>query len=172
MRKAKLKHLLVDEQVVKRGDFTLTSGKKSDYYVDMKKGITNPIILAEIANIIVPMITNEEKIGCVELGAVPIAVVVSIKKMIPYVIIRKGERTHGTGKRIEGEVRKGERFLFIEDVVTTGQTIADAIEILRNEGAIVERAITVVDRDEGGREKLKEKNIELLSIFTAKELLI
>jgi len=153
------------------GDFTLASGKRSPYYVDIKKAITRPDVLRAIAKAMAPQAVNADRIAGVELGAVPIAAAVSMETGRPYVIVRKERKEHGTSKDFEGELIAGERVVFVEDVVTTGGTLAKAIERLRANGVTVSEAIAVVDREEGGREALAAIGVKLSALLTAAELL-
>jgi len=153
------------------GDFTLASGKRSPYYVDIKKAITRPDVLRAIAKAMAPHAVNADRIAGVELGAVPIAAAVSMETGRPYVIVRKERKEHGTSKDFEGELIAGERVVFVEDVVTTGGTLAKAIERLRANGVTVSEAIAVVDREEGGREALAAIGVTLSALLTAAELL-
>lgn len=155
---------------VEFGEFTLSSGRISKYYIDIKKASTDPSILKTIAEKMKPFVT-EKKIAGMELGAVPIAVALSLEMNLPYLIIRKGKKEYGTGKRIEGRLSKGERVLVVEDVLTSGGSALDAVETLRDAGAIVERVLTVVDREEGAKELLENSAIELLALVTGSELL-
>lgn len=156
--------------MIKFGDFTLTSGKKSTYYVDIKEACTDPEILSEICDELVDK-TRYNSIAGMELGAVPLIVGVSLKTNKPYIIIRKGEREHGTKKRIIGNVTPGSKIDLIEDVVTTGNSLLKTAVILRENGAIVDHAICVVDRESGGYELLKENGIMLESVAKISELL-
>lgn len=167
---SKLMRLLKGCGAVKIGEFNLSSGRKSKYYIDIKKASTDPSILKTIAEKMSSLVI-EKKIAGMELGAVPIAVALSLEMNLPYLIIRKGKKGYGTEKRIEGMLSKGERVLVVEDVLTTGGSAIDAVETLREAGAIVERVIAVVDREEGAKELLESSNIELLSLVTGSELL-
>jgi orotate phosphoribosyltransferase len=141
-----LKQYLKDCGAFKTGEFTLTSGKKSRFYVDIKQASTIPKILGEIAKEMKSLIKGENRIAGMELGAVPLAVALSLESGLPYVIIRKKERTHGTGKLIEGNMRSGERILLVEDVTTSGSSLVKAAEIIRQAKGVVDRAVVVVDR--------------------------
>jgi len=162
--------LLLEHQAVKFGTFKLKSGKISDYYVDIKQISTNPKILCEIACAMVKYVSNENKLACMELGAVPITVALALQLQLPYVIIRKEKKEHGTEKRIEGIVNKGEKILIIEDVATTGSSILEVARILRNEGCDVERALVVVDREEGAEQNLLSNNIQLIPLTRISEI--
>lgn len=156
---------------VQFGAFTLSSGKTSDYYVDIKQA-TRPALLREIARRLAPHVKGYDRLAAVELGAVPIAVAVSLDSEIPYVIVRKQAKEHGTKRAFEGALRMGERVVFVEDVVTTGGTLRTAVEGLRAAGAVVDRAVAVVDREEGGAESLRSAGVELVSLLTARDLRI
>jgi len=167
-----LAKLLKECGAIMFGDFTLTSGKKSKYYVDIKKASTDPKILKEIAKEIKNKLPKEtERLAGLELGAVPIVVAVSLETDIPYVIIRKGERTHGTGKLIEGTLNERDKVVLIEDVTTTGGSSVKSLEILRNAGCKVDTVITVVDREEGARETINQKGAKLIPLLRITEIM-
>ncbi|MCK4718845.1 MAG: orotate phosphoribosyltransferase [Thermoplasmata archaeon] len=166
-----LKDQLVECGAVRFGDFTLTSGKKSRYYVDIKYASTNPKILREIARLMAERMAGEELIAGVELGAVPLAAAVALETGVPFLIVRKGMREHGTGKRLEGQYAPGQRVFMVEDVITTAGSSIDGVRALREGGLVVERVMTVVDRQEGGAGALEAENIKLESLVTAEELL-
>lgn len=153
------------------GEFTLTSGRKSSYYVDIKKAITRPDILRTIASAIAPYASTADRIAGVELGAVPIAAAVALEADRPYVIVRKDPKGHGTRRGFEGELNPGDRVLFVEDVVTTGGTLSAAIERIRGAGATVSDAVAVVDRGEGGRNALGSIGVTLHPLLDARDLL-
>jgi orotate phosphoribosyltransferase len=104
------------------------------------------------------------------LGAVPLAVAVALETNRPFVMVRKEPKDHGTKELIEGDVSPGETFIIVEDVATTGGSTLKVVSALREVGANVSRAVVVVDRQEGAREMLTEHGIELISLFTVKDL--
>lgn len=166
-----LKESLKECGAFKTGDFTLTSGKKSNFYVDIKQASTNPKILKEIAAEMTKLLEDEDKIAGMELGAVPLTVALSLQCDLPYLIIRKKDRVHGTGKLIEGDMRSGDKILLVEDVTTSGTSVVTAADIIRNEGGEVFRVIVVVDREEGAFERLKEHNITLVPLVRVSEMM-
>ncbi len=166
-----LKESLKECGAFKTGDFTLTSGKKSNFYVDIKQASTNPKILKEIAAEMTKHLEDEDKIAGMELGAVPLAVALSLQCDLPYLIIRKKDRVHGTGKLIEGDMNSGDKILLVEDVTTSGSSVVKAADIIRNEGGEVFRVIVVVDREEGAFERLKEHNITLVPLVRVSEMM-
>jgi orotate phosphoribosyltransferase len=152
------------------GTFTLASGKTSSYYVDIKKAVTRPDLLRTIAEGIAPHARDADRIAGVELGAIPIAAAVSLASDKPYVMVRKTSKEHGTKHEFEGELNRGDRVLFLEDVVTTGGTLRGAIERLRGHGAVIEDCVCVVDREEGGKMLLAEIGVRLHALLRASEL--
>lgn len=167
-----LKELLKECGAIKFGKFVLTSGKESDYYVDIKIAALQPKILSAITEELAENLTGEEnKIACIELGAVPLATALALKSSIPFVILRKEPREHGTEKGLEGEIKSGEKIVVIEDVATTGNSILKVVRAVRERGALVKLAIVVVDREEGAAQLLKENNVELISLVKVSELL-
>jgi len=172
---ATLEEELLECGAVKFGDFTLASGKKSQYYVDVKKASVNPRILKKIAGEIKVLIESHDivvdAIACVELGGVPIGTAVSLELNKPLIIIRKQPKDHGISSPIIGEVKRGMVILLVEDVTTTGSSAIKAIEALRKEGSIVFYTISIVDRDEGAHQNLDEIGVSLIFLVSARELL-
>ena len=164
-----LRQKLIECKALKFGEFTLTSGKKSSYYVNMKMASTNPEILRLISVEFAKLIPNgTDIIAGMELGAVPLAVALSLESGIPYTMIRKGERKHGTGSRLEGP-SEGKAVL-IDDVATTGGSNIESLNVLQDEGIEVTKILVVVDREEGAQEKLVPFNIPFESLISASEL--
>ncbi len=164
-----LKDMLKEIKVVQTGDFILASGKKSHYFVNIKRASTDPKILREIAKEMAPHV-DQAKIAGMALGAVPLAVAVALETGMPFVMVRKEPKDHGTKELIEGEVIPGEKFVVVEDVATTGGSTMRVVSALREKGANVSKAVVVVDREEGATEMLLEHGVELVSIFKAKDL--
>ena len=162
--------LLKECGAIKFGKFTLTSGKQSDYYIDIKAASTRPRILRRIAEEMARHVDGTRVAG-MELGAVPIATAVALRTDLPFCILRKKPREHGTGSQIEGEVKPGETVTVVEDVATTGGSIIQSVRLLRAAGAVVKRAIVVVDREEGAAEGLKAENVELVALVKRSQLM-
>jgi len=161
---------LRDADAVRYGEFELSHGGTSDYYVDKYVFETNPTCLELVAEAFAERVDGEKLAG-VALGAVPLVAVTSVETGLPYVIARKQAKEYGTGNRIEGALDDGEEVVVLEDIATTGQSAIDAVEALREAGAVVDRVMVVVDRQEGAAENLAEHGIELESLVTADELL-
>lgn len=170
-----IKDTLVRCGAILYGDFTLSSGKKSKYYIDIKKASTDPMILEEVADEMAHILERDDiavdRIAGVVLGSVPLAVALSLRTGIQFVMIRKEPKDHGTGRLIEGSLEKGMKVLVVEDVVTSAGSAAYAIEVLRKAGAEVDHVLSVVDREEGGREKLESMSTKLHALVTASDVL-
>ena len=164
-----LKQKLIKCEALKFGNFTLTSGKKSSYYVNMKLASTNPEILKLISVEFSKLIpSGTDFIAGMELGAVPLAVALSLETGLPYTMIRKGERKHGTGSRLEGP--SSGKAILVDDVATTGGSNVESLDVLIDEGIEVSKVIVVVDREEGAAEKLEHYNVPFESLISASEL--
>ena len=161
---------LRDTEAVKFGEFELSHGGTSEYYVDKYVFETDPRCLGLIASAFADRV-GEERLAGVALGAVPLVAATAVETDRPYVIVRKEAKAYGTGNRIEGEFEAGEEVVVLEDIATTGRSAIDAVEALRAAGAVVERVLVVVDREEGAASNLAEHDVELEALLTASELL-
>ncbi|QRV14151.1 orotate phosphoribosyltransferase [Haloterrigena salifodinae] len=162
---------LRDAEAVKFGEFELSHGGTSEYYVDKYLFETDPDCLEAIAEAFADRLAADDKLGGVALGGVPLAAATSVAAGVPYVIARKQRKEYGTGNLIEGRLEDGEEVVVVEDIVTTGTSLVEAVEALREAGATVERALVVVDREEGGRETVEEAGVEMEALVTASDLL-
>ncbi|PSP95849.1 orotate phosphoribosyltransferase [Halobacteriales archaeon QS_4_62_28] len=168
---------LRDADAVKYGEFELSHGGTSSYYVDKYVFETNPRCLELIGEAFAQRLAEADwyeagtTLAGVALGAVPLVAVTSIETGTPYVIARKQQKEYGTANLIEGELSGGEEVVILEDIATTGQSAVDAAEALREAGGTVSHVFVVVDREEGARENLAEHGLELDSLVTASELL-
>mgnify|MGYP003289385578 CR=1 FL=1 len=163
--------LLKENEVFLEGDFTLSSGKKSNYYINMKKAITDPEILSTISKLITEKIAGEDidKVAGPALGAVPIATAVSLESQIPLLMIRKEKKGYGTSKLIEGELNDGDNVIVVEDVTTTGGSLLKAINAILDNGGVVKKAFVVVDREEGAMETFANEGITLEPLISVSE---
>jgi len=165
-----LKDELVKCGAIKFGDFVLASGKRSEYYVDIKKASTKYRVLEIMGELLAKNVKGDIIAG-LELGAVPLTAITAIKSKRDYLIIRKERKGYGTTNLIEGDFTPGMYVDIIEDVVTTGGSVLRAVNILRSSGLKVKRVICVVDREEGGKENLEKEGVELISLLKARDLL-
>jgi len=153
------------------GSFVLRSGLTADRYFDKYRFESDPSLLAEIVEQMVPLVpADTDGLAGLELGGVPIATVLSALTGLPAFFVRKQAKKYGTERICEGGDVKGRRLLIIEDVVTTGGQIVLSSQDLRAEGAEVTHALCVIDREAGGAEVVSGEGIELRSLFTMSEL--
>ena len=158
--------------------FTLASGRQSNYYFNCKPTTLDPEGMNLIGSIIFDMIKDSgiTAAGGLTLGADPIANALSVisyqkGKPIKSFIVRKDVKDHGTKSAIEGSVKAGDRVLIIDDVITTGGSTITAIEQARKAGLVVDRVITLIDREEGGRENIQKHVENIQSILTRTEIM-
>lgn len=171
MDKKELIRLFKECGAIQFGQFVLTSGATSDYYIDIKKASTNPSILKKIAKSMADYTEGYDLLAGMELGAVPLVVALSLETNIPYVIIRKEKKEHGTGKQIEGGDVKGKRVLVIEDVTTSGGSVVKTINIIREKQGIVDEVLAVVDRESGAEEKLQSLDTSFIPLLSISDIL-
>lgn len=171
MDKEELIQLLKECGAIQFGRFVLTSGAISDYYIDIKKASTDPKTLKTIAQEMSKYTTGYDLLAGMELGAVPLVVALSLKTGIPYVIVRKEKRGHGTEKQIEGGNVQDKNVLVIEDVTTSGGSVVKTIQILRVNNAKVDKALVVVDRGSGAKEKLQNMEVDFIPLIPVSEIL-
>jgi len=163
--------LLIKNNAIKFGDYILTSGKRSPYYIDLRLTISSPITMDWIANSLTRIILNEvgkekiDRILGVPTAGVPFATVVSQKLGIPLIYYRQARKEHGVRKKIEGILERNDRVLIIDDLITTGESVIEAAEVVRDQGGVVNELVVLLDREQGGRERLKTSRIEPHVLF-------
>lgn len=174
-KKSKLLDLIKSRVI--HSDVILSSGKKSNYYVDGKYVSLSSEGAYLIGNIFFDLLKNKniDAVGGLEMGAVPICgaiAAISYLKGHPIqtFVVRKNPREHGLKKEIEGPVKKGDRVIIVEDVTTTGQSVLKTIEKCQKNGLIVLGVIVLFDRLEGAKERVEEKGIKFESIFSKADL--
>jgi len=161
---------LLDASAVRFGDFTLASGEKSDVYIDVKKAWTDPGRLSLLARALASRVGATDRLAGMELGAVPLVVATSLLTGIPYAVLRKAAKDHGTRQAFEGDIAAGTRVVLIEDVTTTGGSTARSIEIVRGAGGVVDRVLVVVDREAGAQALLAGLGVRIEPLVTLSEL--
>jgi orotate phosphoribosyltransferase len=178
-KRRRLRAIITGKSLLKGGNFRLMSGNQSSFYFDMKPTIFDP----EGANLIADLILDAlrpiavDAIGGPALGAIPIVACVCQKSFpkrpLAGFFIRKEPKDHGTGRLVEGPARPedlaGRRAVLVEDVTTTGGSLLRALKAAREVGAIVENAITIVDREQGAGDNLAREGLALISILRASE---
>lgn len=167
---AALLRMLLDAGAVRFGEFTLASGEKSDVYVDVKRAWPDPRRLELMSRALASRVRDVDRLAGMELGAVPLVVATALRSGLPYVVLRKAAKEHGTRQAFEGEIPSGSRVLLIEDVSTTGGSSVRSVEIIRAAGGVVDRALVVVDREAGATERLAQVGVRLEPLTTLREL--
>lgn len=174
--KAKLLTLL-EKEALKRGDFLLSSGKKSKYYLDGRVITLTPEGAYLVASIMLEMIKGRDAdaIGGPTLGADPIAgAIAAISHLkgspIKTFIVRKSVKEHGMARQVEGPaIKAGSKVILVDDVATTGKALIEAKEALDRAGLKADTAIVIVDREEGAALNLEKSGLKLESIFSIKD---
>jgi orotate phosphoribosyltransferase len=167
---------LVREKALKFGDFTLASGRKSNYYLDCRLVTLDSVGAALIAEGMLELLSDElpDLVGGMAIGADPItAAIVTLAgvRNIPLrgVMVRKEAKQHGTGRFVEGPFQEGESIAIVEDSLTTGGSSLLAIDRCEAVGLKVTRVLAIVDRLEGAREAFAARGYELTTLFTVRD---
>jgi orotate phosphoribosyltransferase len=166
---------LIVERALLEGDFVLRSGKRSSWYLDKYRFETDPELLRAIGERLSEVVARHEpeavRLAGPALGAVALAASAAMASGLPFIIVRGETKEYGTANRIEGPFQEGELVCLLEDVVTSGGALGEAVSVLRAEGLVVRNAVCVVDREEGGSDALARLGVRLRSLFRAGELL-
>lgn len=180
-----LKGILL-EKSVRTGDFTLASGAKSDLYIDCRVTALDPIGARYIGQLGWAAVRERMQaeglelnaIGGMTMGADPISLAVGMTsgmenpdEMLQVFNIRKEPKGHGRGKQIEGNFKAGDQVVVVDDVITTGGSTLQAIDVIEREGGTVKFALVLVDREEGGRAAIEARGIPVVALYTRKILL-
>jgi orotate phosphoribosyltransferase len=170
--------LLIKNNAIKFGDYILSSGKKSPYYIDLRQTISSPITMDWIANSFTRIILNEigrdkiDRILGVPTAGVPFATVVSQKLGLPLIYYRQARKEHGVKKKIEGILERNDRVLIVDDLITTGESVIEAAEVVREQGGVVNELVVLLDREQGGQQKLRSFRIEPHVLFRISDAMI
>jgi orotate phosphoribosyltransferase len=154
-----------------RGEFTLRSGRKSNYYLDKYRFETQPDVLSELGKLFAARIGPETtRIAGPELGAVALAATASIATGKPFVIVRNAKKDYGSAKQIEGVLEPGDAVTIVEDIMTTGGQVLEAARTLEATGAKIVKIVGVIDRLEGARANIEQAGYVFESLFTTRDL--
>jgi orotate phosphoribosyltransferase len=171
-----LGRILVQARALQFGTFTLSSGKISSYYVDLRIVPSYPDVFEKAVTAYIDAVKNLVGLNEIEaVAGVPTsgltyatAVAYSLRK--PLIYVRDMVKDYGTAKKIEGVMKPGAKVVILDDLITTGNSLIKTIDAIRSEGGEVENAVVLIDRLEGGREKLAEKNVKLNPVTDMLEL--
>lgn len=170
MKREELARRIADVALL-RGEFTLRSGRKSNYYLDKYLFETQPDILAELGRMFAARVApGIDRIAGPELGAISLAAAASIASGKPFVIVRNQKKGYGSGKTIEGTLNPGERIMVVEDVLTTGGQVLEAVKSIEAAGAKVDGIVGVLDRQEGARQSIESAGYKFDALFTTTDL--
>ena len=171
---------LLADRSTKRGQFTLASGKQSQYYIDARLTTMSPEGLALIGHLALSKLLESnwtiDAIGGLTLGADPISYAISFASAgashpLRAFTVRKEAKDHGTGRTIEGPFKPGDRVAVIEDVITTGGSALRAIQSVRAAGGSVAGVLALVDREEGGRQAIEAAGVPVISMTSASQII-
>jgi uridine monophosphate synthetase len=164
---------LLQAGCVKFGEFTLKSGLVSPIYIDLRRVITFPKLLAQVGAAYLPLLAGLkfDRLAGLPYAAIPIATAISLQGGYPMIYPRKEVKTYGTKAEIEGEFQAGETAVVIDDLTTTGGSKFEAIEKLTSAGLIVHDVVVLIDRQSGARESLAASGFGLHAVLTISELL-
>jgi orotate phosphoribosyltransferase len=170
---------MLAERSVRRGSFTLSSGRHTNLYIDARLTTMSPDGLVTIGTLGLDALRQAgwaaDAVGGLTLGADPVSYALAYASAlsgspIRAFTVRKEAKTHGTGKLIEGPFRRGDRVVVIEDVITTGGSALLAAEAIRAAGGTILGVLSVVDREEGGREALNAAGFSVIALARASEI--
>ena len=173
--KTELSRVLHRIGAIKFGTFKLTSGRTSPYYIDLRIVPSFPEAFERVCDIYVKLAETElgaqnfDRIAGIPTAGIPFASLIAYHVKKPFFYIRPKAKLHGRGRRIEGILMPGNRVLLVDDLITTGLSLRKAANAIRAEGGVVSDALVLLDREEGGKERLKKDNITLHYLLTARE---
>jgi len=164
---------LLSAGCIKFGEFTLKSGLKSPIYIDLRRIISYPKLLEQIAAAYLPVLhpLSFVRLAGLPYAAIPIATVISLAGNYPMIYPRKEVKTYGTKAEIEGEYHAGETVVVIDDLATTGGSKFEAIEKLTGAGLVVKDVVVLVDRQSGAKESLAQAGYSMHAVLTIGQLL-
>jgi uridine monophosphate synthetase len=162
-RRRAVLHGLVRSGCFRVGEFTLKSGVRSPFYIDLRRTVSDPVFLKLIAQAYVRISRDLDfdRIAGIPVAALPLATAVSLETGVPMIYPRIPQKQHGTGNRIEGDYRPGERVLLLDDLITTGLSKLEAVEVLRSEGLEVNDLAVLIERGGRGRADMAKVDIHL-----------
>jgi orotate phosphoribosyltransferase len=168
--------ILTNIDALKFGLFKLSSGKVSPYYVDLRIVPSFPDAFKDICDFYTQAIISEiglknfDRIAGVPIAGIPFATQIAYNLKKPFLYVLKDSKLHGRERRVEGILTSGDRVLIIDDLVTTGLTLKNAVDAVRAEGGVVTEAIAFLDREEGGKEVLSKTGTTLHALLRISEI--
>jgi orotate phosphoribosyltransferase len=175
-KKIEIAKILHKIDALKFGVFKLTSGKSSPYYIDLRVVPSFPDAFKQICDFYGEYIiskvglNNFERVAGIPLAGIPFASQIAYNLEKPFLFVRKKSRQHGRQRRVEGILISGDRVLLIDDLITTGLNLGNAAEAIRAEGGLVKEVVALLDREEGGPEKLEKKGLKVHTLLKIGEV--
>jgi len=161
----------IKETAYLEGDFTLRSGKKSKYYLDKYLFETCPDILKALGQAFAGHVTQDVTlIAGAELGGVALAAATAMETGRNWVIIRNSKKGYGTGKMVEGVLRRGDVVMLVEDIATTGGQVIEAARIITEAGATVKKIVCTIDRRQGAEENITQAGFAFDRLLSKEDL--
>jgi orotate phosphoribosyltransferase len=175
-KKDRMAKILFKIDAVKFGVYKLSTGKASPYYIDLRVIPSFPDAFREICDFYAQYITveiglkNFDRIAGIPLAGLPFASQIAYNLKKPFLYVRKGVNLQGRERRVEGILVSGDRVLFIDDLLTTGVTLKNAVDAVRAEGGVVTDAVVFLDREEGGKQLIEKIGVKLHPLVKISEI--
>jgi orotate phosphoribosyltransferase len=175
-KQAKMANILYKIDAVKFGVYQLSSGKQSPYYIDLRVIPSFPDAFREIIEFYSQQITDEigiknfDRIAGVPIAGIPFASQIAYNLHKPFLYVRKDIKQHGRERRVEGILISGNKVLLVDDLLTTGLTLKNAVDAVRAEGGVVTDLIVFLDREEGGKQLLENNGVKVHALLKVSEV--
>lgn len=172
----RMANLLFRIDAIKFGVFQLSSGKQTPYYIDLRLIPSFPDAFREICDFYTHQITQEiglnnfNRIAGIPIAGIPFASQIAYNLKKPFLYIRKDIKLHGRERRVEGILISGDKVLVIDDLLTTGLTLKNAVDAVRAEGGVVTDAVVFLDREEGGKQLLESNGVKVHALLRVSEV--
>jgi orotate phosphoribosyltransferase len=166
---------LLKSNALKFGVFKLASGNETSYYIDLRILPSFPKHFRLTIGALKDKLTNDIGLDFDSIGSVPTSGLIfgsalAYEVLKPLIYVRKDSKSHGTSKMVEGYLKPGAKVILVDDVITTGMSVSNAVGVIRANGGVVENVLAIVSRLEGAQEKLKKMNIKLTAVTTINDI--
>jgi orotate phosphoribosyltransferase len=175
-KQAKIANILYKIDAVKFGVYQLSSGKQSPYYIDLRVIPSFPDAFREICDFYSQQITDEigvknfDRIAGVPIAGIPFASQIAYNLRKPFLYVRKDQKQYGRERRVEGVLISGNKVLLVDDLLTTGLTLKNAVDAVRAEGGVVTDLVVFLDREEGGKQLLENDGVKVHALLKVSEV--